>query len=152
MAHTSNRNQATKKVMADGPKNTKSRVASRDGQIMSVASRDVISTYPQNAIKKAASLMRDHDVRRLPILHPGTRSLEGLVTAVDILDYLGGGPKYYIIGKDYGGNFLSAINGPISKIMRESQYLPKSARIEDAITSSWVSEAAAYPWSKARTT
>ncbi len=77
--------------------------------------------------------MREHNVRRLPVIHAGTGALEGLITAMDILDFLGGGPKYNIIEADYGGNFLSAVNCPVSKIMRESQFLYKSASVDDVV-------------------
>ncbi len=118
--------------MDRGPKTHKSRVAERSGGIMDFASREVISTHSSNTIKNAAKLMRDSDVRRLPVIHAGTGRLEGLVTGVDILDFLGGGEKYNILVKDYSGNFLSAINCPVSKIMRPSQYLEKTASVEDA--------------------
>jgi len=100
---------------------------------MKLASDKVVSIQPSNTIKNAATLMRDNDVRRLPVIASGTKRLMGLATAIDILDFMGGGEKYNIIGKDYGGNFLSAINSPISKIMRESQYLEKTASVDDAV-------------------
>jgi CBS domain-containing protein len=106
----------------------------KEGGIMRYASENVVSTQPSNSIKNAAALMRDNDVRRLPVIASGTKRLMGLLTAIDILDFLGGGEKYNIIGKDYGGNFLAAINSPISKIIRESQYLERTASIEDAIS------------------
>jgi CBS domain-containing protein len=119
--------------MDRGPKKHESHIAVRAGDVMKVASTEVISTHPSNSIKNTAALMRDHDVRRLPVIHAGSGKLEGLVTAVDILDFLGGGPKYNILMKDYGGNFLSAVNCPISKIMRPAQWLKKSASVEDAV-------------------
>jgi len=118
--------------MDRGPKKHISHVVERSGEIMNVASREVISTHSSNTLKNAAKLMRDSDVRRLPVIHAGTGKLEGLVTGVDILDFLGGGEKYNILVKDYSGNFLSAINCPVSKIMRPSQYLEKTASVEDA--------------------
>ncbi|MFH1056054.1 MAG: CBS domain-containing protein [Candidatus Altiarchaeota archaeon] len=120
--------------MDRGPKKHVSHVVKHSGDVMKVASKDVIITHPSNTIKNAASLMRDNDVRRLPVLDAGTRRLSGLVTAIDLLDFLGGGEKYNIIEKDYGGNFLAAINSPISKIMRQSQYLDSMASVEDAVS------------------
>ncbi|MFH0862276.1 MAG: CBS domain-containing protein [Candidatus Altiarchaeota archaeon] len=133
MAYNLGRNSKTKGVMRTGPKNQQTRVSERDGELMKVASKKVISTHPSNTIKNAASMMRDDDVRRLPVIHAGTGKLEGLLTAVDILDFMGGGPKYNIIESDYRGNFLAAVNCHVQKIMREAQYLPKSASVDDAI-------------------
>jgi len=116
-----------------GPKKLRTHVVAKAGEVMGIASSDVIATHPSNTIKNAAKLMRDNDVRRLPVLDAGTRRLEGLVTAVDVLDFLGGGVKYNIMEGDYGGNFLAAINCPISKIMRESQCLDRKASVRDVV-------------------
>jgi CBS domain-containing protein len=128
-----NRKSMTKGARGRHPKKVGSRVVEKVGGIMRAASVNVISTHSSNTIKNVAALMRDNDVRRLPVIHPGSGKLEGLVTAIDILDFLGGGPKYGIIEKDYGGNFLAAVNCPISKIMRESQYLEQTSTVEDAV-------------------
>lgn len=133
MAFNLGRNSKTKGVMKTGPKNQNTRLAERDGDIMRAASKNIISTHPSNTIKNAASIMREHDVRRLPVLHAGTGKLGGLVTAVDILDFMGGGPKYNIIEEDFGGNFLKAVNCPVSKIMREAQYLTRQATVDEVV-------------------
>jgi CBS domain-containing protein len=123
----------TKGVRDKGPKEHTSHLTERVGDIMRIASKKVISTQPSNTIKNTATLMRENDVRRLPIIHGGSGRLEGIVSAVDLLDFLGGGPKYNIIERDYGGNFLAAVNCHVSKIMAASQYLPKTASVEDAL-------------------
>jgi len=38
--------------------------------------------------------MAKEGFRRLPIANPGTKHLEGIVTATDIVDYLGGGNRF----------------------------------------------------------
>jgi len=76
--------------------------------------------------------MNDHDVRRIPVVDAGTKRLLGMATAMDIMDYMGGGPKYNIILKDYKGNLSAAVNCPIEKIMREATFLDTSASVEDA--------------------
>jgi CBS domain-containing protein len=115
-----------------GPKKQSSHIPDQVGDIMDIASEDVISIHSSNSIINAAELMRDNDVRRLPVIDAGTKRLLGLVTAVDILDFLGGGSKFNIIDRDFSGNFLSAINCPISKIMRESQFLTVEDKVEAA--------------------
>ncbi|MDD5111414.1 MAG: CBS domain-containing protein [Candidatus Altiarchaeota archaeon] len=57
-----------------------------------------------------------------------------MARAIDIIDFLGGGEKYNIIEKDYGGNFLSAINAPIIKLMNKNPvFLGKKASVQDAV-------------------
>ncbi|MFZ2456658.1 MAG: CBS domain-containing protein [Candidatus Altiarchaeia archaeon] len=104
----------------------------KEGNIMSIAEKDIISTHPLNSVKNVAKLMKDRDVRRLPVIDGGTSRLLGMATAMDIMDFMGGGPKYNIIVKDYKGNLPAAVNCPIEKIMREATFLDKSASVEDA--------------------
>ncbi|MCX6694921.1 MAG: CBS domain-containing protein [Candidatus Altiarchaeota archaeon] len=116
-----------------GPREFKTHIVKSEGAIMKVASSDVISTHQTNSIKNVAALIRENDVRRIPVIDAGTNRLEGIVAAIDILDFLGGGDKYNIIEKDYGGNFLAAINSPVKKIMRPATYLDVNASIDDAV-------------------
>jgi CBS domain-containing protein len=60
--------------------------------------------------------------------------LEGIVTATDIVDYLGGGRKFEIIQQKCGGNFFKALNEPIKLIMTQKVVSIKtSAKISEAI-------------------
>ncbi|MBD3260486.1 MAG: CBS domain-containing protein, partial [Candidatus Altiarchaeales archaeon] len=102
-----------------GARKSESKPPSHVGSIMDVASEKVIYTYHTTSIKEAADLMQENDVRRLPLVNAGTKKLEGIVAAVDILDFLGGGSKYNIILEDFQDNFLSAVNCPVDKIMEE---------------------------------
>ncbi len=110
-------------------------LAEHDGDIMSIAKKEVI-TIPQSAsIKEAADLMVKNKFRRLPITDPGSGKLRGIITVMDILNFLGGGDKYQIIEKKHDGNFLAAINEPVREIMtREVETLNNKNSIEDAIT------------------
>lgn len=117
-----------------GPKEFKTHVVDKHGDIMGVAEKNVITVSPLTAIKNVAALMKENDVRRIPVVDPGTKRLEGMARAIDILDFLGGGEKYNIITRDYGGNFLAAINAPITKIMKTNPvYLSKKSSVDDAV-------------------
>lgn len=117
-----------------GPREFKTHIADKHGEIMVIAEKDVITTHPNNSIKNVAKLMKKHDFRRIPITDAGTNRLEGMAVAIDIIDFLGGGEKYNIILNDYNGNFLSAINCPISKIMNPTpSFLDKTSSIDDVI-------------------
>ncbi len=120
-------------------------VRKKEGNVMSVAEKNVISTHPLNSVKNVAKLMKDNDVRRLPVTDAGTKRLLGLATAMDIMDYMGGGLKYNIIVKDYKGNLSAAANCPIEKIMREASFLEESASIDEAINIMMTKHTSAIP-------
>jgi CBS domain-containing protein len=72
--------------------------------------------------------------RRVPIASPGNKVLEGIITATDIIDYLGGGEKFEIIQQRFGGNFFKAINEPIRLIMnRNVVSIKTTAKVSEAI-------------------
>ena len=110
-------------------------IAEHDGDIMSIAKKEVI-TVPQSAtIKESAEIMVKNKFRRLPVTDPGTGKILGIVTSMDILDFLGGGDKYQILEKKHDGNFLSAINEPLREIMtRKVEVLNNKSSMGDAIS------------------
>ena len=117
-----------------GQREFKAHRAEKQGEIMAIAEKNVITTHSNNSIKNVAKLMKKHDFRRIPITDAGTNRLEGMAVAIDILDFLGGGEKYNIVLNDYKGNFLSAINCPISKIMNpEPAFLDRTASVNDVV-------------------
>ena len=106
-----------RKSMNRGSVEHETKVADNEGEIMTLAKKDVISIPPTKSIKEAAEMMIEHGFRRLPVTHPGSNKLLGIVTAMDILDFLGGGSKFDIIEKKHNDNFLAAINEPVKEIM-----------------------------------
>ena len=105
-----------------------------DPGIMSIATRDVISAPPTMKIYGAFETLAEWKFRRLPIVDPGTRRIKGIITAQDVVDFLGGGKSFNLIHVKHSGNFLSAINEKVSKIMcSDVCTLPESAEIKDAI-------------------
>jgi CBS domain-containing protein len=110
------------------------KVHDKEGDIMAIASRDVVSIPPTKPIKDTAKVMMEHEFRRLPITDPGSGKLLGIVTVMDILDFFGGGKKFNIIEKKYQDNFLAAINEPIKEIMtRDLITLSNKASIGETI-------------------
>ncbi|MEM2918307.1 MAG: CBS domain-containing protein [Candidatus Altiarchaeota archaeon] len=116
-----------------GLKKIKQKPHKKEGEVMKIAQRNVLTIHETMPIINAAKLMEKNDFRRLPVVDAGTNRLQGLIVAIDILDFLGGGEKYNIILKDYNGNFLSAINCPVGKIMRNASFVDKEANITDVI-------------------
>ncbi len=102
-----------------GSLNFKSKLSQHDGDIMMVAKRDVVQIPPTMTIMGAVKTMVKYRFRRLPVSDPGTSRLMGIVTVVDVVNFLGGGDKVQIIENKHRGNLLSAINEEISSIMEE---------------------------------
>ncbi|MDD1764244.1 MAG: CBS domain-containing protein [Methanobacteriaceae archaeon] len=123
------------KSMDRGPLEFKTRASEHDGDVMSIAKKNVV-TAPQTAtIKEAAEIMVKNKFRRLPITDPGTEKLLGIVTSMDILDFLGGGDKYKILKERYQDNFPAAVNESVKEIMtREVEVLTTKSSITDAVS------------------
>lgn len=123
-----------KKSRNRGSVEQETKVPYRDGSIMAIATKDVISIPPSKSIKETAEVMMKHEFRRLPVTDPGSGKLLGFVTVMDILDFLGGGNKFNIIVNKYEDNFLAAINEPIRQIMsRDLIVLSNKDSIEKTI-------------------
>jgi len=106
----------------------------REGEMMTIAKSPVITMAPTTPVYDGIQIMVKEGFRRIPIVDPGTKRLQGIVTASDIVDYLGGGEKFQIIQQEHAGNFFKAINEPVRHIItREVFSVPTSAKISDAI-------------------
>ncbi len=100
-----------------GPIDFKSRISEKPGDIMSIASNEVITIPPTMPIIGAVKTMLNHGFRRIPIADAGTKHLKGIVTSNDIVDFLGGGQRNLLVKNKFKGNMLAAVNGSISEIM-----------------------------------
>lgn len=123
------------RIRGKGPVDLKAhRAKKHESEILSIAKGPVKVAAPTMPIYDAVQMMVKEGFRRLPIANPGTRHLEGIITATDVIDYLGGGKKFEIIQQKYGGNFFKAINEPVKLIMTQKVVSVKStAKIDDAI-------------------
>jgi CBS domain-containing protein len=86
---------------------------------MALATHDVISVPPTTTIIGAVEAMTSHGFRRLPITDAGTMRLRGIVTAGDIINFMGGGDKFNLVNVKHRGNLLAAINDSVREIMTE---------------------------------
>ncbi len=103
-----------------GPLDFKTRISERTGDVMTIASREVVTIPPTTPIIDAVKTMLGKGFRRLPIADAGTNRLKGIVTSQDIVDFLGGGKRHLIVKNRFKGNLLSAVNASISEIMEEN--------------------------------
>jgi len=89
---------------------------------------------PTTPVYDAIKIMSKEGFRRIPITDPGTRKLLGIVTATDIINYMGGGEKFGIIQRKYAGNFYKATHEPVREIMTQKTVSTLvTAKINDAI-------------------
>jgi len=119
-----------RKITDRGPVEFKTHAAVHKGSIMKIAAKDVSHITKSTTIKEAAEVMTKRGLRRLPVTDPGTHHLVGILSARDMLDFLGGGEKYKLFAK----NKASFLNHSVSKIMEEKVHtLSDQSSIEDAI-------------------
>ncbi|MBU7014090.1 MAG: CBS domain-containing protein [Theionarchaea archaeon] len=117
-----------------GPREFETRVHEHEGEVMGIARRNVITVPPTISIKGAAETMASYKTRRLPITHPGTGKIEGIIISRDIINFLGGGEKNRIISEKYYGNLFAAINDSIRDIMsRDVITVKNSASIDEVV-------------------
>ncbi len=102
------------------PVDFKSRISQIPGDIMTVASMEVVTIPPTMPVIEAVKTMLSRGFRRLPVADAGTNRLKGIVTSQDIVDFLGGGKRNLIVKNKFKGNLLSAVNSSISEIMEEN--------------------------------
>jgi CBS domain-containing protein len=99
------------------PIDFKSRISEKSGDIMSIASNEVITIPPTMPVIEAVKTMLNHGFRRIPVADAGTNHLKGIITSQDIVDFLGGGKRNLIVKNKFKGNLLAAVNASISEIM-----------------------------------
>ncbi len=116
-----------------GPVSLKTSSRKRKGEILHVAKTSVVTMAPTTLVYDAIQMMAKEGFRRIPIADAGTKFLEGIVTATDIVNYLGGGEKFKIIQQRFGGNFFKAINEPIRLIMTKSVVSVETSTVGEAI-------------------
>lgn len=104
-------------TMDKGPVDFKSRISEHGGHILALSTRDVFTLPPTASIMEAIKAMTERKFRRVPITDAGTKRLEGIVSSVDIIDFLGGGSKNLLIEKRHKGNLMAAINEDLKEIM-----------------------------------
>ena len=117
-----------------GPVEFKSHIVQQEGEVMTIATRDVVSVPPTQSIISAVAAMTECGFRRLPVTDAGTRKIRGIVTSGDVINFMGGGDKYKLVRVRHHGNLLAAVNESVRTIMTpRPETLPENARVIDAL-------------------
>jgi CBS domain-containing protein len=120
--------------MDRGPVDFKSHIVEQEGEIMALATRDVISIPQSMTILGAIETMTRAGFRRLPVVDPGSRKLRGIITSGDVINFMGGGDKFNLVQVKHEGNLLAAINESVRTIMTQKlTSLPDRSLISDAV-------------------
>ncbi len=122
-------------TMDTGPVDFKSRISEHEGQILAMATKDVVTLPPTATIMEAIKIMTEKRFRRIPVTDPGTGRIEGIVTSVDIIDFLGGGSRNLLVENRHKGNLLAAINEEVREIMEtDVACLHEHANFDEAVS------------------
>ncbi|MCX8182428.1 MAG: CBS domain-containing protein [Candidatus Methanomethyliaceae archaeon] len=98
--------------------------------VKSIARHPPAVVFPSSTkIIDAVKMMHEKSVRHAIVSDDGHR-LDGLVSAKDILNYLGGGEKFRILKDLYQGDVYKALHSPIEPIVNKS---PIVARTTDSL-------------------
>jgi len=106
-------------VMDRGAVDFKSRISHNQGDIMAIASKNIVTLPPTTNIMGTVKTMLKYGFRRVPIADAGTNRLVGIITSLDIVDFLGGGLRHNIVKNRYKGNLAAAINEDVREIMKK---------------------------------
>jgi len=95
-------------VRADGSPNWSQRIREREGDARKIASRPPVSVFKSTPILEATERIASHKVRGLTVID-GKERLIGVLLAMDLVNYLGGGDYYNIVVVRHGGNLYNAL-------------------------------------------
>lgn len=96
-------------LRSDGTPNFSDRIHRSEGDAKILAKRPVYTVTRTTTILGLAEDMSRYNVRAMPVVVPNQDKLEGIVTAMDLVSYLGGGELYNIVVNRHKGNIYSAL-------------------------------------------
>jgi CBS domain-containing protein len=118
-----------------GPVEFKSHIAEQEGEVMAIATTEVVSIPQTKSIIGAVEQMTACGFRRLPVTDAGTGNLRGIITSGDIINFMGGGDKYRLVEIRHNGNLIAALNENVRTLMTPQPVtLGHDASIRDAVS------------------
>ncbi|ABR56214.1 CBS domain-containing protein [Methanococcus aeolicus] len=99
-----------------------------------IEGNNAIMIYPSTTIRDALQIMDESDIRRIAVVDAGSNRVEGVLSSVDIVDFMGGGSKYNLVKSKHNRNLYAAINEPVKSIMASNPICVKeTARLKDVL-------------------
>ena len=105
-------------LRSDGKPNFKGRIHEKPHELDPLVRRDTPTASDPTPILKICELMTSSRVRLVPIISADC-TINGVVTGMDVIDYLGGGPKHRIVESRGLRLLYPVLNLPVSEIMRQ---------------------------------
>ncbi len=113
-------------------KNGRNNKNNKNNLVEEISTVDVITVSPRMSIIGAVETMADKGFRRLPVADSGTGKVLGIVTAGDIINFIGGGEKFNLVSKKHKGNMIAALNDSVREIMSPKVLsVRENSRIQD---------------------
>ncbi len=107
---------------------------------LNIASKKPVTAHDTEALENIIPKLTE-GFRRIPVIGKKTGDFRGIVTATDVLDYLGAGPKYSIFTK-HGGSLRIPVRG----IMETNVHaLDKKHSVKRALEVFHIQRRGAYP-------
>jgi CBS domain-containing protein len=103
-------------LRSDGKPDFSTSLFTKPGELEYILQKPVYSATIRSPIIKGIDLMISKGVRRVPITD-SKGALLGIVTSMDVVNFLGGGSYHNIVKSKHGGRFFSALNEPLESIM-----------------------------------
>ncbi len=106
-------------LRSDGTPNFNDRIHKKPSELQPVIMRDVPVASEESPILRITELMYESGYRMVPILS-SKNIVSGVVTGMDIIDYLGGGPRYNIILSRNLNSIYDALDVSVDNVMRNN--------------------------------
>ncbi len=134
-------------LRSDGKPNFSDRIYRKEGEAKLLARRPVYTTTKTTTILGLLEDMARYNVRAMPVIVPNKETLEGIVTVMDAVNYLGGGELYEIVSKRHGGNIYSALlKEHVSSIMNPNPvYVTVDAKLTEILETMVVKNVGVIP-------
>ncbi len=105
-------------LRSNGKPSFTSYIYEREGDIVYVMTTPVYTVAPTTPVREVARIMTTHDIRSIPIAD-ARKVIKGIVVAMDLVNYLGGGNLYEIVKVKHGDNIYSALDEPVNSLMND---------------------------------
>ena len=116
-------------LRSDGKPSFSSYVYEKEGDIVNIMTKQVHTASPSTPIGEISRMITIHNIRSIPITDT-IGIIKGIIMAMDLVNYFGGGPLYNIVRTRHNDNIYGAFNEPASSIMNDK---PVVIKISDTI-------------------
>ncbi|MEM4222252.1 MAG: CBS domain-containing protein [archaeon] len=117
-----------KKFFDRGPRNRKQKRSEKKGGTIKDLCEYSAYVFPNTPIKELLGIIVENELRRVPVLSPGTKKIVGEVKGSDLLELFFFGPKHEIFEKN---GFAKTLNLPVRVIYSKN---PESVDVKESIT------------------